>query len=1060
MITFNRAKNVGLGLLLFILLVFAVLGHWESRLTQRAIDQISVVHNPEHGRTMQYINLLHSAELAFEIYRRRESVDPDVISNLFDDLAVRSDVALAQAPAQIQQSMAVFNQFAIRARVAWMQTLDMWDLDDDLTSDSVFSSSEIVFQELAKSRQMLAPVRDEIKDRDLSYDVVSLNRIAEIVGLAELEIDRFLNQEPINVRDVLDPVDRILKVAQPTLSAMEGHAGHHAGHHMASMQDADREIRNLSESLRNILFALEDSQVDMTDAYHDELTDKAASVLKKIDIAVRSVGDHSVEKIDDSTEMLNASLQRSRFWRNVLTAIGMVLAFVVSILLGRTLGSRVRAVTEGTEALAAGEFSHRIPVPHRDQLGQLATSFNQMAETLQSQEVERELHLLAVDEAVTRAQAASASKSEFLASMSHEIRTPINGVLGAADLLLRESLTRSQRHLTETINRSGKALLGIINDILDFSKIEAGQMEVEETRIDLVLLIEDVAEMAAPSAHKKGLELTSVIAPAFPAIVFGDALRLRQVITNLVSNAVKFTETGEVVLEVNARQTSINTAMYRFSVRDTGIGISAQAQEVVFNSFTQADRSTTRNYGGTGLGLAISHQLVRLLGGELKLTSTQGEGSEFFFSLPLQQEHALTDHPTQSFTKLRALLASGNASTLLSLGYQMQVFDIDFATATSGHQALAILDGADASSEQSFDAVFIDNHLDDMGGLEFAQLIKTDTAAQALVRKVALCLVGESGSANNARLMSELSLHLTKPVRQSALYNCLLEISGQDPVMEHMQFEASSDVLLQGNVLLAEDHSINQMIITRMLRHLGCEVSVVDDGLQALKVLGTTQFDLVLMDCDMPELDGFETTRRMREDEARTGACAQVVVALTANALKGDREKCLAAGMDDYLTKPIDIDGLSAALTKWLPTSNDAQTTELPSANAGTVESATEDYETLDQSVIAGLVELGNGNFEFFKELVEVFSHKSSQDLVALHNAIESGENETVRKAAHRLKSSSANLGAVALAGGCGKVELAAKLGEMNNASLHAAKLDQELARTLDALQVFCRKAA
>ncbi|MFC0676709.1 response regulator [Lysobacter korlensis] len=631
------------------------------------------------------------------------------------------------------------------------------------------------------------------------------------------------------------------------------------------------------------------------------------------------------------------------------------------------------------------------------------------------------------------AEAGSRAKSEFLANMSHEIRTPLNGVLGTVGLLMSTPLDRHQRELARLASASGETLLTIINDILDFAKIEAGKLSLEQLPFDLLQTVEEVSGMTGLQAADKGLDLIVRYPAEVPRQFVGDPGRLRQVLVNLVNNAIKFTERGHVLVDVSVESCSDSVAQLVIEIQDTGIGISPDEQARLFQKFNQADVSTTRRYGGTGLGLAISHELVRLMDGEIGVRSARGEGSTFWIrvALPVQQGAATQTVPVD-LRGTRVLIVDDNAVNRRVLHEQILQWGMRNGSCASAHEALVALRKA-VDEGDPYPIAILDYQMPDIDGEMLARAIKADP----VLRDVALIMLTSLGTGDNSSGLQEIGFaaYLSKPVRQSDLLNALSRArgaqtgGGRSESQQREPAQYGPRKLDGGHVLLVEDNVTNRYIASLMLKDLGCQVDVASDGREALARLEQSEYDLVFMDCEMPVMDGFEATGCIR---ARSDAVARIpVIAVTAQAMQGDRERCIAAGMNDYITKPVQIRDFRAALERWLPTERVLRSRPADEAEASRqAPAADEALPTLDANVVAQLRELAQASDPtLLSQIFEAFQADTAQRIRTLREASAEADADLLRRTAHALKGASSNIGAARMAALAQSLETLGRLG-------------------------------
>ncbi|MFC5550516.1 response regulator [Massilia aerilata] len=766
----------------------------------------------------------------------------------------------------------------------------------------------------------------------------------------------------------------------------------------------------------------------------------------------------------------------------VALASGMLVSWILARRIRRSIADPIAKLINTAQKVAASQnYTLRIAHQRDDELGALIDSFNNMlaqvegrgqALTHHRDELERQVSVRTeqLEKAKNAAEAASRAKSAFLATMSHEIRTPMNGVLGMAEMLLGTELSETQRNYTQLVKQSGEHLLVIINDILDFSKIEAGKLTVEYINFNLWDQLDDIHTVYTPQAEAKNIAMHFDIANDIPVAICGDPNRLRQIMANLLGNAIKFTNEGRILARVRIASEDNQAVMLRFEVHDTGIGISRDARGRIFEAFSQADDSTTRKFGGTGLGLAISKQLVELMGGSIGVDNARPQGSVFWFTVAFDKRRVDPDAPgdhQHTIDGLRVLVIDENESSRVGLERHLAAWHVECDGAECADEALERLHDA-AREGRPYDAAVLDMELEQVSGLLLAASIKSEPATRAT--RLILLSPEKLAADPVQRREAGVAYQLIKPARAADLFACLAT-RPRGQVAPAPRFVPPNPLHQDGSrprarrVLLAEDNPVNIEVARAMLESLDLRVDCARNGEEALHAVragaDAAQYDCVLMDCQMPVMDGFAATAAIRREEREAGRGRVLpIIAITANALQGDREACLAAGMDDYLSKPFSQQDLAAVIGRWmaLPLAatvhHDDEPPRLPRESVEVIQ-----RDVINRAALEKIRMLSRERGDaLVQKVINAYVDDTPQQLSTLRRAIGVMATHDVRRIAHTLKSASANVGAEALAALCKEMEHLGRADTTEGADSLLTNMEQEFEAVRDSLTALLEK--
>lgn len=732
------------------------------------------------------------------------------------------------------------------------------------------------------------------------------------------------------------------------------------------------------------------------------------------------------------------------------------------------MSARIERLSAASKRIAQGDYLARVQDSGNDEISELGRAFDQMRKSIRYRIDQEQKQLVLLEEARNSAERANGAKSQFLAHMSHEIRTPLNGVIGMLELLSRTSLQGDQLRHIQIAKRSADTLLSLINDILDFSKIEAGGMELESTAFNIVDAFDSAVELLAAKASAKQIELLCTIDRAVPRWVNGDPEKLSQVIINLINNAIKFTDHGEIVvrLALDTEQADQSKLNLRASVSDTGIGIPKEKQNRLFKSFSQVDASTTRQYGGTGLGLAISKGIVNLMGGEIGIIPDQSIGSTFWFTFEVER----AEQPQEArmvyrdLKGVRTLIVDDNETNREILQEALQGWDIQADQAEDALIALKMVQ--QAQEQDQYELIILDMQMPNMDGAQFADLINSDPCIET-PRMIMLTSMYESASSLDKKNLG-LSACIHKPIKLSLLYETIVSVmAGVSSEPKQRDTSKSEPAHLDGaHVLVAEDNAVNQIVVRELLSSLGITMDLAVDGREAVEMLNPDLHACVLMDCEMPEMDGFAATKTIREKEIASESDSYTpIIALTANAVRGDRERCLEAGMDEYLTKPIDPDRMRTVLSQFISSSCVEQDSESDALEGSTSESSltsSSGSDLMEREVLnAGrsteidmetALQRCAGSTEVLVAVLNAFSEMAETYPDELRELVEVQDANGMRTKAHNVKGAAANVGAIDIAEIASRIERGAEQGDIDAVASELRALDETTQEFLAAL--------
>jgi len=784
--------------------------------------------------------------------------------------------------------------------------------------------------------------------------------------------------------------------------------------------------RESSDRVSDVLIPLKNQKFAMNAHSLLSMADKHGNITYVNDKFSKISGYTREELIGEKHSLLNSNNQSNAYWEKMHS----------KVLSGKAWHDEVRNRAKDGHYY----WVDATIVPNYDKSGQV-NGFTSISTDITQQKENNENLAIAKEQA----EVANDSKADFLANMSHEIRTPMNGVIGMTNLLIDSDLSQEQSKLANTVKSSAVGLLSIINDILDFSKVEAGKLELELIPFNLGQMVGDIGASISYQAHDKGLQFICPATPIIQQWVTADPGRIRQVLTNLIGNAIKFTNQGEVAVYVHLIEQTAEKKLFRFEIKDTGIGVSELQKAQLFDKFSQADSSTTRKYGGTGLGLSICKKLVELMDGEIGIDSEIGQGSTFWFTLPLLNAQAVDDIPVYStdLRKEKILIVDDNETNLELMHQLHKIWEIPHKLVNSAKAALAEITQA-SQDNIPYTMAVLDMHMPETDGLELCQQIQQSPQ----IAKTKLIMASSQAQRGDALKMKEAGFkgYITKPIQQSELLDVLLMVSGvkmstPEFVTRHSTRE---NVQFKAHILVVEDNATNQLVIEGLLRALGISVDLAGNGEEAISTLqSVSKHDLVFMDCQMPVLDGYQATRKIRSKTSGVTNSDIPIIAMTANAMAGDRQKCLDVGMNDYLSKPIEADHVINMLKKWLPTERkeENQSISEDDVKLATVNNAENEYIVFDYEDMSRRL---MNDQDLMKAIAEIFYQDLVFEIEELKVCIKDNNVKQAMAIMHKIKGAAANVGGKALAALALDMEIASKSGDLIKINENIEQLESE----------------